>query len=176
MPAEKNKFLQIVKWLTVIIVAVIGLAMAANYFVRVPDQSGQKSTGILVDWFENAFKSKNLKNWENSANLSGLGMDILFRQGPAILDSSSEDMKNQKEMALSYFSKALEAAKKVDDSYLAEVHPQLPAAYSDYKKSLGLFIKGAKESDLEYFNQANSLYNNFISFVKDHYQDFKPLE
>jgi hypothetical protein len=153
----------------------IGVLIALNQFVRVAGQADERSTGIVLHWVSGMFRSTNLQNWEDSAAYSGQAVDILLKQGSAIIEDAPR-IASERAMVIQHLRKAIEAAKNIDDHYLAASHPLLPDAYRKYRESLSLFLRGAETKDIDSFRAATPLYNGFLTFMEAHKDEFKRIK
>lgn len=162
------------KFLVVVLLAIVGLAIAINHYVRVA-KPGDQSTGIVVDWVGGKFRSDNFKNYEASAAFSGHAVDILIRYGADIVEDHPQ-IREKREKAIEYLRKALAATQSVEDDYLRRSHQKLPEEYRRYEESLRLFLRGAETKDLQCFLDATRLYNGFLAFMEKHQNEMKRIK
>jgi hypothetical protein len=153
----------------------IGAIIALNQFVKVAGPTDERSTGIVLHWVSDMFRSTNLHNWEDSAAYSGQAVDVLLKHGSAIIEDTPQ-IASERAAVIQHLRKAVEAAKNIDDHYLAASHPLLPDAYRKYRESLSLFLRGAETKDLDSFRTAAPLYNGFLAFMEAHKDEFKRIK
>ena len=155
------------------LLALVAVTVAVNELVRVFGP-GDRSMGIVRYWADGVFLSANFRNWETSAEYSEVAVEILVQEGSSIIEETLEG-QNARRRAIQYLNTALQAARKIDDDYLAASHPLLPEAYRNYKESLRLFLSGAETKDLQRFREATPLYNGFLAFMEAHKDEFKRI-
>lgn len=155
------------------LIIILFLAIAINYFVRIAEDDS--STGIIMHWIQDILYSESYKNWETSAEYSSMAVDILIRNGQDIIENTPKIQKDR-EKAIEYLNIAINATRKIDDSYLRQSHILLPEAYREYEKSLRLFLLGLEENNLEHIQEAVPLYNQFLMFMESHKEEFRPIK